>query len=215
MEKKAIETTAAAAVKTKGPGTGKRGRKKGLRLPAQPPQPVRALWDWATPEQKEKAHQSAAVLMEWWMGRVTKQDVAMRLSVPQLRVWQLSQQAVSGMVAGLLIQPKTRAKGAPPMNPEEDPKKLQKKIAELEKHIAMQDRLISVLREMPGCRDASIPMEAEVPKAPVQTRKEPQEHAAPPPAAATTTKKGKAAVPTGARHEGGANLTPGRSGNKA
>lgn len=183
---------------------GKRGRRKGFRVPLKPAVPVKALWEWATPEQREKAHQSAAALMEYWMGRSSKQEIATRLSIPPLRVWQLSQQAISGMVAGLLMQPKTRAKGAPPMDPQEDPKKLQKRILELEQQIRNQDRLISVLREMPGCRDASIPMEE-----PLQletTRKEPQANAG------TKAKKGKTAVPTGARHEGGPNSPGGRSG---
>lgn len=194
--------------------SGKRGRKKGFKLPNKPAVPVRALWDWATPEQREKAHQSAAVLMEYWMGRVSKGEVATRLSVPQLRVWQLSQAAISGMVAGLLTQPKTRAKGAPPMNPEEDPKKLQKKIAELQKHIAMQDRLISVLREMPGCRDASIPME-ETLVGSLTTRKEPPVHATTPAKKAALPQKSKTPVPTGARSESRSNPSGGRSGDKA
>jgi uncharacterized coiled-coil protein SlyX len=97
------------------------------------------------------------------------------------------------------------------MNPEEDPKKLQKKIAELESHIAMQDRLISVLREMPGCRDASIPME-EAPQALIATRKDLEtQHAT---KTAQTAKKGKTAVPTGVRNEGGTNSPRGRSEDK-
>jgi hypothetical protein len=45
------------------------------------------------------------------------------------------------------------------MNIEDDPKKLKKKIAELEIIVERQNHLIAILRTMPGCHDASIPME--------------------------------------------------------
>jgi len=47
------------------------------------------------------------------------------------------------------------------MNPNEDPKALLKKIKELEETVRRQDLLIAVLRSMPGCRDAKIPMEED------------------------------------------------------
>jgi hypothetical protein len=77
-------------------------------------------------------------------------------------------------------------------DPENDPKVLRLKIEKLEKTIEMQNRLISVLREMPGCKDAKIPME--------DPQKEPQEGIAPD-AAATKAKKATSQVQAGARHE--------------
>ena len=47
------------------------------------------------------------------------------------------------------------------MSPNEDPKALLKKIKELEENLRRQDLLIAVLRSMPGCRDAKIPMEED------------------------------------------------------
>jgi hypothetical protein len=131
-------------------------------MPERPPIPVRALWETASIEQKEKAHQTGVAILEYWTGRITKTEVATRLGIPQLRVWQLAQQATSGMLAGLLIQPKTRVKGLI-MDPAEDPKILRKRIADLEATIRHQDLLISVLRTMPGCRDVTLPMETQAP----------------------------------------------------
>ena len=135
-----------------------RGRRKGFKIPSCQALPVKTLWKLATLEEKARAHLRGAALMEYWTGRASKVEISKRLNIPPLRIWQLSQQAISGMLAGLLSQPKTRAKGMI-MNKEDDPKKLKKKIAELEIIIERQNRLITVLRTMPGCHDASIPME--------------------------------------------------------
>lgn len=137
------------------------GRRRGFRMP-RPVAAVRGLWEAATEEQRQRAHRSAAAVMEYWLGRSTKQEAASQLEVPPLRIWQLSQQALSGMVAGLLKQPKSR-KGGLSVDPSEDPKTLRRRIAELERTIAMQDRLIAVLREMPGCREVQTP-EPPLPK---------------------------------------------------
>src|SRR5690606_21934758 len=142
----------------------RRRRNQKFKLPKKPALPVKALWEMATPEQREKAHEASVALMEYWLGVITKQELSSRLKTSPLRIWQLSQQAISGMVAGLLIQPKTRApRGAKnmglnqPKDPENDPKILKQRIVELEKKVWAQERLISILREMPGCKDAKIP----------------------------------------------------------
>lgn len=139
----------------------KAGRKRTLKAPPTFALPVRTLWELSSEEQKARAQAAGVAILEHWTGRITKAEVAKRLNIPPLRVWQLSQQATSGMLAGLLVQPKTRAKGVPMANPNEDPKALQKKIKELEETIRRQDLLIAVLRSMPGCRDAKIPMEED------------------------------------------------------
>lgn len=138
--------------------TRPRKRRKSLSIPPRQPLPIKLIWNSASEEEKTLAHQRAVALMEYWMGQTSKTEIAKRLGIPTLRVWQLSQQAIAGMLAGLLKQPKVRKKMLE-TNLEIDPKKLMKRIAELEKTVADQDRLIAVLRMMPGCRDVSIPME--------------------------------------------------------
>ena len=200
--------TKAQKVETSAEEKSPRRRKRNQRfaMPLKPALPVNALWEMATPEQRVKAHETSVVIMEYWLGRITKKEVGEKLKMPPLRIWQLSQQAISGMVAGLLIQPKTRApRGSKNKwidvthkSPENDPQELRKMIVKLERTVAMQDRLISVLREMPGCKDAKIPME------------DPQEGMTPegmPQDAAATraAKKATGQVPAGARHEAQSN----------
>jgi hypothetical protein len=72
--------------------------------------------------------------------------------VPPLRIWQLSQMALSGMLAGLLRQPKTRKRGRPlppASSPEEDPRILKKRIVELERKLKTTEDLVRVLRDLP------------------------------------------------------------------
>jgi hypothetical protein len=133
-------------------------RKPRVKMPSPPPVAMRSLWEWATAAQKEQAHQTAACLMEYWLGQATKQEIARRLGLPPLRVWQLSQQAISGMVVGLLNQPKIRGtQNEPAPDPLNDPKQLQKKIKQLETQVHSQERLICWLRELPGVRYEPMP----------------------------------------------------------
>jgi hypothetical protein len=78
-----------------------------------------------------------------------------RLELPALRLWQLSQQALSGMVAGLLKQPKRRlSKGELTMlQPEDDSKAVRKRNAELERENQQLKDLILLLRDLPGNRE--------------------------------------------------------------
>ena len=97
------------------PTTRKRRKRSGrkrssFRVPPKPARPVRALWEQATQEEREKAHTTCMAILEYWLGKKSKEEVASGLSVTPLRVWQLSQQALSGMLAGLLKQPRTRGK---------------------------------------------------------------------------------------------------------
>ena len=131
----------------------RRGRRRASFQVPKAPVPVRWLWDAATEEQRQRAHLAVVAVMEYWLGRATKLEAAEKLQITPLRLWQISQQALSGMVAGLLKQPKSR-KGVVALDPTDDPKMLRKKIAELEKVVATQERLIAILREMPGCREA-------------------------------------------------------------
>src|ERR1700677_4441912 len=107
----------------------RRGRKTKIKMPVSPPVPLKSLWEWATPTQKEQAHLMATCLMEYWMGQATKKQIAEKLKLPPIRVWQLSQQATCGMVVGLLTQPKTRSQMKnSPLDPLNDPKLLHAQI---------------------------------------------------------------------------------------
>jgi len=86
--------------------------------------------------------------MEYWLGRVSKVQAAKQLDIPPIRVWELSQKAISGMLAGLLVQPKM--KEGEMTNPSDDPKALKKRIAELEATVKTQRQLIEILKQMPG-----------------------------------------------------------------
>jgi len=88
---------------------GRKRTKSGM--PQHVPWPVRALWRAASEEEKARAHKAAVTMLEAWLGKTPREEAAARIGVRPLRFWQLSQQAVAGMVAGLLKQPKAR-KGA-------------------------------------------------------------------------------------------------------
>lgn len=127
-------------------------RKRRLSKVPKMPQPVKALWDAASDEEKTRAHRMAAVMLQVWLGKMKRAEAATQLELTPLRVWQLSQQAVAGMVAGLLKQPRARRKGVAPMveNRDEDPRWLKQKITELERKLKIAEDVIALLREMPG-----------------------------------------------------------------
>jgi len=160
----------------------RRGKK---RLVFQPPQKVpisvRALWDTASAEEKAKAHQTCVAILSMWLGRKNRSQVATELSLPPLRVWQLSQAAVSGMLAGLLKQPRGRGKSLTTMQSagEEDPGALKKRISELEAENRALKELLEVLQSLPAVMEqrASAPAskkadKARGKKAAVQRRRE-------------------------------------------
>jgi hypothetical protein len=128
--------------------------KRKFKMPNKPAMAVKALWESASPEDREKAHQTAAMVLEYWMGRVGKVDAAQKLGVPPLRVWQLSQQALSGMAAALVKQPRSGKKKLREMlPPEENPKVLTKRIQSLERDLALTQELVKLLRDLPGNRE--------------------------------------------------------------
>jgi hypothetical protein len=124
-----------------------------FKLPKSAPKPMKSLWDSASPEEKEKAHQAAAAILESWLGQATREEIAKKLGVPPLRVWQMSQQALVGLVAALLKQPKARKEAKPILPPEEDPVKLKKRIAILERDLEMTKELVGLLKEFPAHRE--------------------------------------------------------------
>lgn len=100
--------TAATPAGPTSPTTGRarrartsRKRSRFSRCP-RPAIPVRGLWEQASEAERTSAHRSCMAILEYWLGKSSKAQIAARLEVPPLRVWQLSQQALSGMLAGLL-----------------------------------------------------------------------------------------------------------------
>ena len=146
-------------VEHKKPIRKRAGKRTNFRVPKTMPVPVRALWEQATEDEKKLAHRTCSVMLEYWLGRATKKEAAERLGLPGLRVWQLSQQALSGMLAGLLVQPRTRGRLTMARNrtQEDDPKMLKKKIQKLEQKIEIQQQLIDILGELPGNRERKLP----------------------------------------------------------
>ncbi len=117
---------------------------------------VRPLWEQASDEERAQAHRYAMAILESWTGRASWGEIAQRLDLPPVRVHQLSQQAVSGMLAGLLKQPRARRKWndppLPPLEPEQDPVLLRKRIRSLETKLERTEDLVRVLQEFPWHR---------------------------------------------------------------
>jgi len=135
----------------------RKGRKRSVFLKTpRPAWPVRGLWEQAPKEEKERAHKTCMLMLEYWLGKKSKAEIAKELEVSPLRVWQLSQQALSGMLAGLLTQPRKR------VTPEaferragESREALKKRIATLEKELSRTEDLVRVLRTAPWLSPSS------------------------------------------------------------
>ena len=138
---------------------GRARRKKRTRfgVPHYKPRPVKALWESATDEERERAHKTSMVILEYWTARLSKQEAAEKLGLAPIRVWQLSQQAVVGMLAGLLTQPRDRGAGPGKGELERERRSareraLEKRVKQLEVELAASGRLIEVMRELPAVR---------------------------------------------------------------
>lgn len=133
------------------------GRKRTVfEKPPRPAWPVRGLWESAPQADKERAHVTCMAILEYWLGKKSKAEVAEALEVTPLRVWQLSQQALSGMMAGLLTQPRRRVdrevfegRAGPTREA------LKKRIAGLEKELSRTEDLVRVLRTAPWAQSDS------------------------------------------------------------
>jgi len=141
------------------PETAKPPRKRSRRKPAfampPPAWPVKGLWEAVSEEERAAAHRMGTLLFEHWLGRISRTELAAKIGQPPVRVWQLSQQALAGLVVGLLKQPARPPKGTPlpPRRPtEEDPRQLRKALAEAERKNVILEDLVRVLREFPSPR---------------------------------------------------------------
>jgi hypothetical protein len=119
-----------------------------------PPYPVRAIWELATEQERQEAHKTGVLILEHWLGRMTRKDLGNKLNLPPLRVWQLSQQALSGMVVGLMAQPKRPPKGTPMSQSnrqdKDELKTLRKRNTDLEQENRVLKELLELLKDMPG-----------------------------------------------------------------
>lgn len=109
---------------------------------------MKGLWNHATDDEREQAKLYALKIMETWMGLTSKSKAAESLKIPLIRYWQIHNQAIAGMLAGLLTQPRTRKK---PLGSEaSELLLLKKKVTELEAIVKTQDQVIQFLRSIPG-----------------------------------------------------------------
>src|SRR5215470_17346807 len=92
-------TSAPTSPSSIGTAPAKRRRRGGKRVKFErlppPPLPVKALWTAASEEERQRAHQATSVMLAYWLGKIGKAEAASQLSVNELRVWQLSQQALA------------------------------------------------------------------------------------------------------------------------
>src|SRR5208337_3093876 len=129
--------------------------RRGFKI-STPPYPVRALWEMASEEERKKAHELGALLLEHWLGRLSKKELGEKIGQPPLRVWQLSQQALAGLVVGVLKQPKKPPKGTPPPSsllPEDNPKQLRAQVLELQRQKQVLEELVEILKDLPANRE--------------------------------------------------------------
>ena len=152
------------------------GKRKSNFKMTTPPFPVRAIWELASPEERKKGHDLGILVLEHWLGRMTRKELGQKLDLPPLRVWQLSQQALAGMVVGLMAQPKRPPKGTPMPN-EKKPDKdvlyaLRKENAALKLDNQRLKELLDLLRDYPTSPEPE-------PKASKGKKKEPNSPANP------------------------------------
>lgn len=130
---------------------GPKGWNLKLKFPAIP---VRGLWEKATLEDKQRAQEFAKVIMEYWMGRLSRAQAITKVGMRPVRFWQLTQQAIAGMTAGLLTQPRFRKGEFMGKNEQQEIKKLEAKVKDLELMVATQQKLIEVFKSIPGYQGA-------------------------------------------------------------
>ena len=154
MNEAMMQMNGSAAV----PRTRRGTKRLVFQPPRQVPRSVRSLWESASAEERTKAHMTCVALLAMWLGRKSRSQVASELSLPPLRVWQLSQSALSGMLAGLLKQPRGRGKGLTTMQSgEEDPRALRRRISELEAENRALKDLLEVLKSLPSVVERPAP----------------------------------------------------------
>lgn len=171
--------TAPAAVKTDHRREPKRRQRRQVSRWARPVQPVKAIWDAASDEERAKARALTTEILGYWLGYQSKAELARQLEVPPIRVWQMSQRAMAGMVAAMLRPPSGRRGRMASVGPEV--KELRRRIAQLEKENETQRRLIAVLRTIPGNEKRGLPKEERGAKRRTHRAKKPDKPGGPGP----------------------------------
>ena len=143
---------------------------------------VRQLWKSSSLEERQAAHKKGTLLLSMWLGRKSKSDVAQELALPPLRVWQLSQMALSGMLAGLLKQPRPRrGKEGASMSDEESPSQLKKRVLKLEQENRDLREVLELMRMMPSPENRPSKPPAAAPAGTSRREKKRASRASPPP----------------------------------
>jgi hypothetical protein len=118
------------------------------------PLPLRALWQLASDEERSRAHRTATAILSTWLGKTRREEAARELGLSAVRLWQLSQQAVCGLVVGCLRQPRFR--GRPAKEGVglfgEGVGVLKRRIEDLERELDASRRLVEVMKDLPGNR---------------------------------------------------------------
>lgn len=160
-----VETSTDGTAAVAGTARRRRTGKKRLKFspPTKFPRGVRELWQSATVEEQTKAHQTCTQILMLWLGKRRREEVASALSLPPLRVWQLSQQALAGMLAGLLHQPRPRRRNteATMETASDDVRALKKRLADQERQIANLEDLVRLFTSLP--KPGNEPSATEVP----------------------------------------------------
>lgn len=142
-------------------------RKRRIRVLPPPAISVKGLWEAASLEERERAMEIAIRIIEMWLGKTTRREAAQHLKVPLVRMNQLDRQAMSGLMAGLLIQPRTRKKRADAASaagglsalvmrpsPANDPELLKKQVRQLKQELLASEQVNALLRRFPVLRDS-------------------------------------------------------------
>src|SRR4051812_15917605 len=147
-----LNGTSVSDERTRRRRTGKKRLK--FQPPKDFPRGVRDLWSMASREEQERAHRACTLILAMWLGKKSREEVSAELSLAPLRVWQLSQQALSGMLSGLLHQPRPRrlTKEMTMEEKDEDPRALRARNAQLSKQVKDQQELIQLLMQIPKPR---------------------------------------------------------------
>lgn len=196
----AIATTERTSIPRLAPRTRRSRKRLVFQPPRNVPRSVRSLWDEASAEERTRAHETCVSILSMWLGQKSRTEVATELALPPLRVWQLSQAAVSGMLAGLLKQPRVRVRGRP-MEASEDERVLKERLAELEEENRSLRALVEVLRNLPPAREPRLERASSKPKSEAKAKPAPK-------ARAKTEKKSHGAVQRGAEDGGGSPPLP-------
>jgi hypothetical protein len=150
----------AAEVSVEPPRRRRTGKKRTrFRVPAKLPVAVRGLWEAASEEERQAAHRLVTAILESWLGKTTREEAAARTGLAPLRFWQQSQAALSGMLAGVLRQPRrmnlAAARALLDSRPVPDVASLKAEVAELRRQLLLAEGLNRLLRELPGHREGA------------------------------------------------------------